>query len=143
MSDGKLNAVVVGVGRMGQHHARNYAKIPDFKLVGVVDLNEANRAKAVGEYGCKGFASVEELIAWSKAGGQQIDAVSVAVPTVHHRSVAELLMANGADVLIEKPMAPDCFGCPGDRGCGEEIWARAAGGAHRAVQPGVSGAGEI
>ena len=106
MTDGILNAVVVGVGRMGQHHARNYSKIAGVKLVAVVDVDEANRAKAVGEYGCAGFASVEELIGWSKSSGVRIDAVSVAVPTVHHRCVAEQLMAMGADVLIEKPLAP-------------------------------------
>ncbi|MGN6366942.1 MAG: Gfo/Idh/MocA family protein [Phycisphaerae bacterium] len=107
MTDGVLNAAVVGVGRMGQHHARNYAKIPGFKLVGVVDVNEGNREKAAAEYGCKGFGTAEELLAWSRQAGVKIDAASVAVPTVHHRCVAELLMGAGADVLIEKPLAPN------------------------------------
>jgi predicted dehydrogenase len=34
-----------------------------------------------------------------------IDAASVCVPTVHHRGVAEELLAAGVDVLIEKPLA--------------------------------------
>ena len=35
-----------------------------------------------------------------------VDAASVCVPTVHHRAVAEELIAAGVDVLIEKPIAP-------------------------------------
>ncbi|HUO08698.1 MAG TPA: Gfo/Idh/MocA family oxidoreductase [Phycisphaerae bacterium] len=102
-----LNAVVVGVGRMGQHHARNYGKIPGFHLVAIVDLNEATRTKIAGEYGCKGFSSVDELLAWSRQSNTPIHAASVAVPTVFHRAVAEQLMQAGADVLIEKPLAPN------------------------------------
>ena len=37
-----VNAAVVGVGRMGAHHARNYAAIPGYKLVAVVDMNAEN-----------------------------------------------------------------------------------------------------
>jgi predicted dehydrogenase len=36
----------------------------------------------------------------------KVDAASVCVPTVHHRAVAEQLIAAGVDVLIEKPIAP-------------------------------------
>jgi predicted dehydrogenase len=35
----------------------------------------------------------------------RVDAVSIAVPTVHHLSVAAPLIAKGIDVLIEKPLA--------------------------------------
>ena len=52
-----INAVVIGVGRMGQHHARNYAAIPGFKLVGVVDSNPENAQKAAQAYACRAFAS--------------------------------------------------------------------------------------
>jgi predicted dehydrogenase len=103
-----LNAVVVGVGRMGQHHARNYAKIAGFSLVAVVDKDTANGARVAGQYGnCKAFASVEELLKWSRDTKTAIGAASVAVPTMHHRAAAEQLMAAGTDVLIEKPLAPN------------------------------------
>ena len=102
-----LNAVVVGVGRMGQHHARNYAKIAGYSLVAVVDKDSANGAKVAGLYGCKAFASVEELLNWSTETKTALHAASVAVPTVHHRAAAEQLMGAGCDVLIEKPLAPN------------------------------------
>src|ERR1035437_407252 len=102
-----INAVVVGVGRMGQHHARNYAKIVGYSLAAVVDKIPENAAKVAEPYGCKAFATVPELLAWSKESRTAINAASVAVPTVFHRAGAEQLMAAGVDVLIEKPLAPN------------------------------------
>ena len=93
--DNALNAVVVGVGRMGQHHARNYAGIPGFKLVAVVDKSAENREKVAGQYKCEAFETVEALLGWAKQTGTVIQAASVAVPTVYHRAVAEQLMAAG------------------------------------------------
>jgi predicted dehydrogenase len=106
-SDAAVNAVVVGVGRMGQHHARNYAAIPGYALAGVVDPNGENRERVAAQNKCRGFASIEELLGWSRESGTPIHAASVAVPTVHHRSVAERLAAAGVDLLIEKPLAPN------------------------------------
>ncbi len=103
---GPINAVVVGVGRMGQHHARNYAAIPGFSLVGVVDTNPENAEKVSGQYKCRAFASVEELLHWSRESKTPIHAATVAVPTIYHRSAAEALAPAGIDLLIEKPLAP-------------------------------------
>ena len=90
-----LHAAVVGVGRMGQHHARNYAGIRGFRLVAVVDQNPDNREKVSAQHHCHGFATVGEMLAWSKQTGTKVDAASVAVPTVFHRPVAEELMNAG------------------------------------------------
>ena len=105
----------------------------------VVDKDAQNGAKVAEQFGCKAFKSVEELLGWSKETKTAIHAASVAVPTVFHRGVAEQLMAAGADVLIEKPLAPNVADA-GDRGDRKETGAGVAGGAHGAVQPGVSGA---
>jgi predicted dehydrogenase len=102
----RLNAVVVGVGRMGGHHARNYARIGGFKLVGVVDQHLETRERVAGQYECKGFASVGEMLAWARETKTVVHAASVAVPTVYHRAVAEELIGAEVDVLIEKPLAP-------------------------------------
>jgi predicted dehydrogenase len=106
MAEQIFNAAVVGVGRMGQHHARNYAQIPGFRLAAIVDVNPANGEKAAAQHGCPAFKSVQELLAWSRSTNTAIHAASIAVPTVHHRAVAETLIAAGMDVLIEKPIAP-------------------------------------
>src|SRR5262245_2869888 len=51
-----------------------------------------------GQFGCRALGSVEALFG-------EVDAVSVAVPTVHHLQVATALINAGIDVLIEKPLA--------------------------------------
>jgi predicted dehydrogenase len=61
-----------------------------------------NRADAVArEFGCKAFGSVLQLVTTHS----EVQAASVAVPTVHHLPVARELMEAGVDVLIEKPLA--------------------------------------
>jgi len=96
-----LRVGVVGVGRMGRHHARLYSQMPEVRLVGVVDA-DANRAEAIArEYHTSAFADVQALIA---AG---VDAVTVAVPTTDHRRIGEALLRAGVACLIEKPLAPN------------------------------------
>jgi predicted dehydrogenase len=97
----KIRAGVVGVGRMGRHHARVYAQLPDTQLVGVVDTNP-ERAEALAEqFGCRHFHSVSQLI---EAG---VDVVSVAVPTTYHVESTVPLLQAGVACLVEKPLAGD------------------------------------
>jgi predicted dehydrogenase len=71
------------------------------RLVGVVD-SEVGRANTVAdEFHCRTVGSVEQLVATCR----EIQAASVAVPTIHHLEVAKQLMEAGVDVLIEKPLA--------------------------------------
>lgn len=97
----KLRCGVVGVGRMGRHHARVYAQHPNAELVGVVDINPQAREDIAAQWGGQPYAIVEQLL---DAG---VDAVTIATPTIHHRSAAEILLRNGVACLIEKPLAPD------------------------------------
>ncbi|MDX1390619.1 MAG: Gfo/Idh/MocA family oxidoreductase, partial [Acidobacteriota bacterium] len=86
------------MGHLGRHHARLYAASPETELVAVVDT-DARRAKRIAnEYGCEALSGVDTLRG-------RVRAVSVAVPTVSHREVAEPLLRAGIDVLIEKPIA--------------------------------------
>lgn len=96
-----LRCGAVGVGRMGQHHARVYTQLPGVELVGVVDANQ-DRAELIAErHGTRAFRSEEELLA---AG---VDAVSIAVPTTSHERSATPFLKSGVACLIEKPLAPD------------------------------------
>lgn len=96
-----LRCGVIGVGRMGRHHARVYSEIPGCELVGVVDANEEQRNDIAKQRGCKGYAEEAELLA---AG---VDAVSIAVPTTAHLKVARPFLEAGVACLIEKPLAPN------------------------------------
>ncbi len=94
-----LRCGAVGVGRMGQHHARVYAEMEGIELVGVVDAN-FDRAKEIADkHGCKAFATEQELL---EAG---VDAVSIAVPTTYHLKSASPFLKAGVACLIEKPLA--------------------------------------
>jgi predicted dehydrogenase len=96
---------VVGVGVFGRNHARIYKELERqgeaVRLLGVVDP-DVNRADAVArEFDCKAFGSVLQLLTTHS----EVQAASVAVPTVHHLAIAGDLMKAGVDVLIEKPLA--------------------------------------
>ena len=94
----KLRAGVIGVGHLGQHHARLYASSLDSMLVGVVD-DDLTRASAVAEkYGGRVFRDLQDLL-------NEVDIVTIAVPTSGHYSVAKVCLRAGKHVLIEKPIA--------------------------------------
>ena len=100
-----IHVVVVGVGAFGRNHARVYRKLEQdgvpVHLLGVVDP-DTDRADAVArEFDCRSFGSLEQLLATR----QDVQAASVAVPTIHHLSTAKQLMEAGVDVLVEKPLA--------------------------------------
>src|SRR5579872_88714 len=100
-----ITVAVVGVGVFGRNHARVYKELEQqgeaVRLLGVVDP-DLNRADAVArEFGCKGFGSVEQMLTTHS----ELQAASVAAPTMHHLSVARELLTAGVDVLIEKPVA--------------------------------------
>jgi predicted dehydrogenase len=88
---------VVGVGALGQHHARVYASLPDAALTGVYDIEPARAAEVAGRHGGRVFAHLRDMLG-------AVDAVSVAVPTVDHHRVARALLDAGKDVLVEKPI---------------------------------------
>jgi len=93
----KIKVGVVGVGYLGQHHARIYADMKDVELVGVADV-DAERAKEIAKkQKTQAFASYEELIG-------KVRAVSIVAPTVEHRRIAGTFLEAGVDVLVEKPM---------------------------------------
>lgn len=88
---------VIGVGYLGRFHAQKYAAMPDVRLAGVADVDQA-RAKAVAaECGTVPFADYRELLA-------QVDAASIVVPTIYHHQTAMTCLERGVDILLEKPM---------------------------------------
>ena len=93
----EIRVGVVGVGALGQHHARVYAALPGARLAGVYDIDRSRAAEVAGKHGGRVFEHLRDLLA-------EVDAVSVAVPTVDHHRVARVLLDAGKDVLVEKPM---------------------------------------
>src|SRR4029077_7062237 len=97
---------VVGVGAFGRNHARIYHQLAQqgeaVRLVGVVVPDVAHPDPAAADFGCRAFGSVEQLTTTHS----EVQAASVAVPTVQHLAIARALMEAGVDVLVEKPLAP-------------------------------------
>ncbi|HVL12179.1 MAG TPA: Gfo/Idh/MocA family oxidoreductase, partial [Gemmata sp.] len=93
----RLRMAVIGVGHLGQHHARILSALPDVELVGVADSN-ADQARAVAaKLGTTPFDHYAPLVT-------RVDAVSVVTPTVHHHAVAAAFLKAGVPVLVEKPV---------------------------------------
>ncbi len=93
----RLRMAVIGVGHLGQHHARILAGMPDVELVGVVDAN-AEQARLIAErLNTTPYEHFEPLVG-------RVDAVSVVTPTIHHHQVAAAFLRAGMPVLVEKPV---------------------------------------
>jgi predicted dehydrogenase len=89
---------VVGVGALGQHHARVYASLPNVCLAGVVDSLPGRAEQIAGPLHAAAFADYRELLG-------KVDAVSIATPTTLHAEVGEWFLKQGVSVLVEKPIS--------------------------------------
>lgn len=97
-----IKAGVVGVGAMGQHHARVYYELSELsgvKLVGVADTDIEQAKKIANKFDALAFGDYKELAC------QDLDVVSIVVPTSLHKEVASTFIKKGVHVLIEKPIA--------------------------------------
>jgi predicted dehydrogenase len=93
----RLRTAVIGVGHLGQHHARILANLPDVDLVGVVDANPDQARAVAAKLGTTPYEHFEPLLT-------RVDAVSVVTPTVHHHAVASAFLRAGVPALVEKPV---------------------------------------
>ena len=89
---------VIGAGLLGKQHARMYQELPDALLLGIYDSNHEKAQKIAKEVGIIAFENLDDLI-------NEVDAFSIAIPTVSHFSVAQKILEKGKHVLIEKPLA--------------------------------------
>jgi len=71
------------------------------RLVAVADSDTARADAVAAEFGSESFGSVGQMLTTHS----EVQAASIAVPTVLHLEVARDLMEAGIDVLIEKPVA--------------------------------------
>ena len=96
----RIRAGVIGVGAMGKNHARVYADMPDVTLVGVADADESAAAEVSRRHGGHAYSDYRRLLDQEKP-----EAVTIAVPTVDHLTVAMDVIDRGLHLLIEKPIA--------------------------------------
>lgn len=102
---GPLKLAIAGLGRMGTVHALHVHELArnnqncELAALADVDTERARRFSADIEQEIPVFASVEEL---SKAA--VCDAVVIVTPTENHREHAEIMIAAGHRVFLEKPL---------------------------------------
>ena len=97
MADG-IRVGVIGVGHLGKHHARILSGLQGARLTAVVDVLPGRAAEIAAAAGTRPMADSRDLL-------DEVDAVTVAVPTALHREVALPFLERGIAVLVEKPMA--------------------------------------
>lgn len=95
-----IKTAVIGVGSMGRNHVRVDWELPDVRLVGVADKNQATVEAIAGRYNTKFYTDYRRLL-----DEQKPDAVTVAVPTSCHLEVAMEVIRRGIHLMVEKPIA--------------------------------------
>jgi UDP-N-acetylglucosamine 3-dehydrogenase len=97
-----MKVAVIGTGQMGRNHVRTYASIKDVTLVAVVDLDIKLGKKIAKEFKTKFYQDYKEMLA-----KENIDAISICVPTKFHYEVAKYVINKKINVLVEKPITMD------------------------------------
>ena len=93
-----LRIAVVGVGHLGQHHARILSATDGVTLAAVVDTRIERAREIAAKFGGEPLADATAIL-------DRVDAAVVAVPTVSHVAVARRFIDRGIPVLVEKPLA--------------------------------------
>jgi len=100
-----VKVAVLGVGSLGQNHARLYAELAkagQVEFAGIYDANPDTARKIAAKHGAKIFHSVAEATAAS-------DALNIVTPTNTHFDIAKPLLAQGKHLLVEKPMTDNAL----------------------------------
>lgn len=88
---------VIGVGYLGQHHARIYSELDKAELVAVVDIDMKKADALAAEYQCSAYYDYRDVLS-------KVDALSIVTPTTYHYNIALDCLKAGKDILIEKPI---------------------------------------
>ncbi|WLT32651.1 Gfo/Idh/MocA family protein [Geothrix sp. PMB-07] len=94
----KLRVAVVGVGHLGQHHARIAASAPNATLTAVVDPDPVRGPEIAAKFGAPWAASLDQVLG-------DVDAAQIAAPTGFHHALGLQALKAGKHVLMEKPLA--------------------------------------
>lgn len=95
-----LNLAVIGLGRWGPNHVRNFSALRGCRVVAGADPSEKSRAHlADANPAMRMVADYREIL-----DDGAVDAVVVATPTGTHFEIVSAALAAGKHVLCEKPL---------------------------------------
>jgi predicted dehydrogenase len=89
---------VIGSGSLGFHHVRILRSVEGLRLAGFHEVRQPRAEEVAKELDVRAYPSVASLL-------DDVDAVTIAVPTLAHYAVASEALRRGKHVLIEKPLA--------------------------------------
>ena len=101
-----IQTALVGCGKVGHTHAQALKSLPQSSLAAVCDSDPARAAGFARQYGAEPFTDLEKMLVESKA-----QLVSICTPHPAHPAAIQIAAQCGANVLTEKPLAPDLRGC--------------------------------
>src|SRR6202044_748011 len=108
-SDQVLSVAVFGAGAFGRNHLRVYRQLEQsafgVRLAAVAETDPVAARMLRQQGDLTVFSSPEACLEACRAGKLHLDAVSICVPTSAHYAVATQALAQGLDVLLEKPIA--------------------------------------
>jgi len=93
----KINIAVIGVGNLGQHHARIYSEFEDVNLVGIVDINKNQLDKVSNQLKVKGYTDYHDIL-------DKVDGISVVTTTDSHYQISKDIISRNINCLVEKPI---------------------------------------
>lgn len=91
----KTKIAVIGCGKRGKTHLRNYSKISDVEVVAICDINKNITFDRDKKY----YQDFKLMI-----GSEKIDAISICTPTDEHYPIALYCLKKGIHILCEKPI---------------------------------------
>tara|TARA_Y200000002_G_C22687433_1_gene666536 strand:+ start:43 stop:969 length:927 start_codon:yes stop_codon:yes gene_type:complete len=94
----KLKVAVIGAGYLGEFHTQKYIASRYVDFIGIVDTNKQRREEISHKYNVRTYNNYKDII-------NEVDAVSIVVPTNLHYKIAKYFINNGKHILIEKPFA--------------------------------------
>lgn len=107
MQRSSLGIGIIGSGRAGMIHARNFARlVPGAYVAAVADAVEDTRREAAAKLGVKSCADYRQLL-----HDPAVQGVVIAAPTALHCEIATAAAACGKHILCEKPMAMNAAEC--------------------------------
>jgi predicted dehydrogenase len=93
-----LDVAVVGAGVMGTNHVRILRQLPDVRVTHVIDPDRERASVLAKPVGAAVAADASEVVG-------AVQAAVIAAPTATHVDISLALLAGGAHLLVEKPIA--------------------------------------
>lgn len=89
---------VIGAGGLGVHHVRILRDMQGPHFAGFYEARADRAAQVAADLGVRAHPTLESLL-------DDVDAVTIVVPTPGHFAVAQQVLARGIHAMIEKPLA--------------------------------------